>query len=231
MKLGLDRELEEADPKSPRFIVVNGQLRAIPLGPLTFGGILRAMAEPAIRSKSQNDESVARLFPPALWHTSARPHGRTVCHRHLCGQHRKAQCGRRLSKNSGDRKGTRKRGLGNVARSNRRTREPKPGEARSLRSRKVWRRCRRRMAARSEGSNRMLRDPNRKGRSGKSHRPRCPRVSRCRDSRRRCTPISQRHSERSTTHPLWSPPRRYRCAICLGHCGDSGFCALNPNVS
>ena len=61
-ELGLDSELEEADPKSPRFIVVNGQLRAIPLGPLTFGGILRAMAEPAIRSKSQNDESVAGFF-------------------------------------------------------------------------------------------------------------------------------------------------------------------------
>jgi oxygen-dependent protoporphyrinogen oxidase len=61
-ELGLDSELEEADPKSPRFIVVNGQLRAIPLGPLSFSGILRAMAEPAIRSKSQNDESVAGFF-------------------------------------------------------------------------------------------------------------------------------------------------------------------------
>ena len=29
-ELGLDKDLEEADPKSPRYIVVNGQLRASP---------------------------------------------------------------------------------------------------------------------------------------------------------------------------------------------------------
>jgi oxygen-dependent protoporphyrinogen oxidase len=61
-ELGLGKELEEADPKSPRYIVVNGRLRPIPLGPLTVRGILRGMAEPFIRSKSQNDESVARFF-------------------------------------------------------------------------------------------------------------------------------------------------------------------------
>ena len=41
-ELGLEDELEEADPKSPRYIVVNRRLRAIPFGPLSFGGILRA---------------------------------------------------------------------------------------------------------------------------------------------------------------------------------------------
>jgi protoporphyrinogen/coproporphyrinogen III oxidase len=59
---GLDKELIEADPKSPRYIVVNGQLRPIPLGPLSFKGILRGLGEPFIRSKSQGDESVASFF-------------------------------------------------------------------------------------------------------------------------------------------------------------------------
>ena len=61
-ELGLDAELETADPKSPRYIVVNGHLRRVPLGPLSFGGILRGLAEPLVRSKSQGDESVAGFF-------------------------------------------------------------------------------------------------------------------------------------------------------------------------
>ena len=61
-ELGLTDELAEADPKSPRYIVVNGQLRAIPLGPLTFKGILRALREPLVRSKSVGDESIAGFF-------------------------------------------------------------------------------------------------------------------------------------------------------------------------
>jgi oxygen-dependent protoporphyrinogen oxidase len=61
-ELGLDTELLEANPKSPRYIVVDGRLRAIPLGPLTFGGMMRAVAEPLIRSKSQGDESIASFF-------------------------------------------------------------------------------------------------------------------------------------------------------------------------
>lgn len=61
-EIGLEKDLIEADPKSPRYIVVNGQLRAIPLGPLSFGGILRAFGEPFIRSKSTGDESVASFF-------------------------------------------------------------------------------------------------------------------------------------------------------------------------
>lgn len=61
-ELGLDEDLIEADPKSPRYIVINGRLRPVPLGPLSFGGILRGMAEPLVRSKSEGDESVAGFF-------------------------------------------------------------------------------------------------------------------------------------------------------------------------
>jgi len=61
-ELGLDKEIESANPKSPRYIVVNGKLKAIPLAPLSVGGILRGLAEPLVRSKSHNDESVAKFF-------------------------------------------------------------------------------------------------------------------------------------------------------------------------
>ena len=61
-ELGLDRELESANPKSPRYIVLNGKLKAIPLAPLSVSGILRGLAEPLVRSKSNNDESVAKFF-------------------------------------------------------------------------------------------------------------------------------------------------------------------------
>ena len=61
-ELGLDASLEEANPKSPRYVVVNGELRAIPMGPLSISGILRGVAEPLIRSRSQGDESVAGFF-------------------------------------------------------------------------------------------------------------------------------------------------------------------------
>jgi protoporphyrinogen/coproporphyrinogen III oxidase len=61
-ELGLDAELEQANPKSPRYIVVNGQLQAIPLGPLSIAGIMRGFGEPFVRSKSPEDESVAGFF-------------------------------------------------------------------------------------------------------------------------------------------------------------------------
>ena len=61
-ELGLDKDLIQADPKSPRYIAVGGRLRAVPLGPLSAGGILRGIAEPLIRSKSSGDESVAAFF-------------------------------------------------------------------------------------------------------------------------------------------------------------------------
>jgi len=65
-ELGLLKDLIEATPKSPRYIVVNGQMKAIPFGPLSFGGLFRALGEPFIRTKSgadgNSDESVASFF-------------------------------------------------------------------------------------------------------------------------------------------------------------------------
>jgi oxygen-dependent protoporphyrinogen oxidase len=61
-ELNLIDDLVSADPKAPRYIVVGGKLRAIPLGPLSMRGILRALREPLIRSKSEGDESVASFF-------------------------------------------------------------------------------------------------------------------------------------------------------------------------
>jgi len=65
-ELGLLKDLVEAAPKSPRYIVVNGQMKAIPFGPLSFGGLFRALAEPFVRTKSGGDgnpdESVASFF-------------------------------------------------------------------------------------------------------------------------------------------------------------------------
>jgi oxygen-dependent protoporphyrinogen oxidase len=61
-EFGLSEKLEEADPKAPRYIVVNGRLRPVPLGPLSVRGMFRAFAEPFIRSRSEGDESVASFF-------------------------------------------------------------------------------------------------------------------------------------------------------------------------
>jgi oxygen-dependent protoporphyrinogen oxidase len=61
-ELGLADTLLVANRKAPRYIVVDGQLRKIPFGPLTIQGMARALAEPFIRSKSHEDESVAAFF-------------------------------------------------------------------------------------------------------------------------------------------------------------------------
>jgi len=61
-ELALLDDLVAADPKAPRYVVVGGKLRAIPLGPLSVRGILRGLVEPFVRSKSEGDESVARFF-------------------------------------------------------------------------------------------------------------------------------------------------------------------------
>jgi oxygen-dependent protoporphyrinogen oxidase len=55
---GLWDDLLPPDPHAPRFIYLNGRLRKFPLGPFSFGGIARILAEPFIRSKSPQDESV-----------------------------------------------------------------------------------------------------------------------------------------------------------------------------
>jgi protoporphyrinogen/coproporphyrinogen III oxidase len=60
--LGLEDELIEADPKSPRYIVVGKRLRSVPLGPMSWRGLGRALAEPFIRSKSRTDETIASFF-------------------------------------------------------------------------------------------------------------------------------------------------------------------------
>src|SRR5437899_407605 len=61
-EVGLWDDLLPPDPHAPRYIYVNGRLRKFPFGPLSLGGIARILAEPFIRSKSQNDESVRDFF-------------------------------------------------------------------------------------------------------------------------------------------------------------------------
>lgn len=65
-ELGLLQDLVEATPKSPRYIVVNGQMKTVPFGPMSFGGMFRALGEPFVRTKSGGkemaDESIASFF-------------------------------------------------------------------------------------------------------------------------------------------------------------------------
>lgn len=61
-ELGLGPDLLTANPREPRYVLVNGRLRKVPFGPLSWGGLLRACAEPFIRSRSAEDESVAGFF-------------------------------------------------------------------------------------------------------------------------------------------------------------------------
>src|SRR5207237_7744155 len=61
-ELGLSHELLAADAHAPRYVYLKGRLRKFPFGPLTFGGMLRVLAEPLIRSKSPKDESVGQFF-------------------------------------------------------------------------------------------------------------------------------------------------------------------------
>src|SRR2546422_972960 len=57
-EVGLWNDLLPPDPHAPRYIYLNRRLRKFPFGPLSFGGIARILAEPFIRSKSPQDESV-----------------------------------------------------------------------------------------------------------------------------------------------------------------------------
>jgi oxygen-dependent protoporphyrinogen oxidase len=66
--LGLDGELLRADAKAPRYVLLDGALRAVPLGPqdllgtslLSLGTKLRLLSEPWRRSRPpEDDESVA----------------------------------------------------------------------------------------------------------------------------------------------------------------------------
>ena len=59
---GLWDDLLPPNPNIPRYIYLNGQLRRVPFGVLTFGGFARAMRELFVRSKSPGDESVRDFF-------------------------------------------------------------------------------------------------------------------------------------------------------------------------
>jgi protoporphyrinogen/coproporphyrinogen III oxidase len=73
--LGLRRDVLPTSPSAKkRFVVLGGQLQALPtgIGSLVFGGFfsakakLRLMKEPFVRSSSQTDESVAEFFERRL---------------------------------------------------------------------------------------------------------------------------------------------------------------------
>jgi len=59
---GLWDEILPPAPNAPRFVFWDGKLRKVPFGPLTASGILRALREPFVRSKSPADESVRDFF-------------------------------------------------------------------------------------------------------------------------------------------------------------------------
>jgi oxygen-dependent protoporphyrinogen oxidase len=61
-EVGLWDDILPPNPNIPRYIYLNGQLRRVPFGVLSFGGIARVLGEPFIRSKSSADESVRDFF-------------------------------------------------------------------------------------------------------------------------------------------------------------------------
>ena len=61
-ELGLSEDLLAPDPHAARFVYLNGRLRKFPFGPLSFGGMLRILVEPLVRSKSPKNESVGQFF-------------------------------------------------------------------------------------------------------------------------------------------------------------------------
>jgi len=59
---GLTSEILEGNPRAPRYVYLNRKLRRAPFGPMSTGGLLRALEEPFIRSKSPKDESIHHFF-------------------------------------------------------------------------------------------------------------------------------------------------------------------------
>lgn len=59
---GLWDDILTPTPNAPRFVFWDGRLRKVPFGPLTTSGILRAIREPFVRSKSPGNESVRDFF-------------------------------------------------------------------------------------------------------------------------------------------------------------------------
>jgi oxygen-dependent protoporphyrinogen oxidase len=65
-ELGLIHDLIQAPPKSPRYIVVDGKMKVVPFGPMSYRGMARALGELFVRSNSggeeSSDESIASFF-------------------------------------------------------------------------------------------------------------------------------------------------------------------------
>ncbi len=59
---GLTEQLIEGDRRAPRYVCIGGSLRKVPLGPMTITGVVRATAEPFVRSQSAPDESIHDFF-------------------------------------------------------------------------------------------------------------------------------------------------------------------------
>jgi oxygen-dependent protoporphyrinogen oxidase len=59
---GLWDDIMAPSPNAPRYIFWDGKLRKVPFGSLTASGILQALREPFVRSKSSPDESVRDFF-------------------------------------------------------------------------------------------------------------------------------------------------------------------------
>jgi len=59
---GLTTAIVEGDRRAPRYICVNGTLRKAPFGPMTAAGLMRAAAEPFVRSRSPVAESIHDFF-------------------------------------------------------------------------------------------------------------------------------------------------------------------------
>jgi oxygen-dependent protoporphyrinogen oxidase len=59
---GLWDDILTPTPNAPRFVFWDEKLRKVPFGPLTASGILRALREPFVRTKSPDNESVRDFF-------------------------------------------------------------------------------------------------------------------------------------------------------------------------
>jgi oxygen-dependent protoporphyrinogen oxidase len=59
---GLTPHLISGDPRAPRYICIGEELRRVPFGALGFRGLLRALCEPFVRSRSPQNESVQEFF-------------------------------------------------------------------------------------------------------------------------------------------------------------------------
>jgi oxygen-dependent protoporphyrinogen oxidase len=61
-EIGLEKEILLSDPHLPRYVEVDGRLKKIPFGALSFAGLLRAGAEVFVRGGGSDEESVFDFF-------------------------------------------------------------------------------------------------------------------------------------------------------------------------